>query len=96
MKQACSTWRFLLVMAVASGALMCAPQGLAEEEEDTDPPEVAIAERLFLETRFAQFFFAQSEGEANYTLAYGDPLVDVTETTGSPLLVYPDHVQASL
>src|SRR5262245_24889377 len=26
--------------------------------EDADPPAVAVGERLFLETRFAQFFFA--------------------------------------
>jgi hypothetical protein len=31
MKRARSTWKFLLVTAVASGALMCAPQGLADE-----------------------------------------------------------------
>jgi cytochrome c peroxidase len=46
---------------------------------------VAIGERLFLETRFAQFFFAHSQGDANSPLAFGDPVVDVTETTGNPL-----------
>ncbi len=28
------------------------------EEEKSDPAEIAIGERLFLETRFAQFFCA--------------------------------------
>jgi hypothetical protein len=31
------------------------------EEEESDPAEIAIGERLFLETRFAQFFFAQKQ-----------------------------------
>src|SRR4026209_1801006 len=30
-----------------------------------DPPEVSLGERLFLETRFAQWFFARSKGDAN-------------------------------
>ena len=30
---------------------------------DTDPPEVQVGDRLFVETRFAQFFFANSNGE---------------------------------
>ena len=28
---------------------------------NTDPPEVQLGERLFLETRFAEFFFANSK-----------------------------------
>jgi hypothetical protein len=62
MKLACSTWKSLLLIAMASSGLIGAPQSLADEEEDTDSPEMAIGERLFLETRFAQFFFAQSQG----------------------------------
>jgi hypothetical protein len=54
-------------------------------EEDADPAEVAIGERLFLETRFAQFFFANSNGNANAVLATGDPTMDFTVTTASPL-----------
>jgi cytochrome c peroxidase len=50
-------------------------------EEDADPAEVAIGERLFLETRFAQFFFANSAGDANAVLATGDPTMDFTVTT---------------
>ncbi len=58
-------------------------QGLATEE--ADPPEVAIGERLFLETRFAQFFFADSRGDANVVLPAGDPVMDRTRTTQGSL-----------
>src|SRR4030095_3748599 len=54
-------------------------------DEDADPAEVAIGERLFLETRFAQFFFANSGGNANAVLATGDPTMDFTMTTATPL-----------
>src|SRR5262245_59414078 len=57
----------------------------AEVEEDADPAEVAIGERLFLETRFAQFFVANSGSNANAVLAVGDPTMEFTATAGSPL-----------
>ena len=53
--------------------------------EDANPPEVAIGERLFLETRFAQFFFANSGGDTNAVLAAGDPVMDRTKTTQGSL-----------
>jgi cytochrome c peroxidase len=53
--------------------------------ENADPPEVAVGERLFLETRFAQFFFANSNGDADAILSNGDPVMDTTQTTGDPL-----------
>lgn len=52
--------------------------------QDADPAQVAIGERLFLETRFSQFFAAHSGGNANATLSAGDPVVDTTVTTGTP------------
>ena len=49
-----------------------------------DPPEVAIGKRLFLETRFAQFFFAHSRGDVNASLANGgDPVMDKTVTVNT-------------
>ena len=48
--------------------------------QDVDPPEVVIGERLFLETRFAQFFLANSGGNVNQPLAAGDPVMDTTVT----------------
>jgi len=58
---------------------------IARGQDDTDPPEQSIGERLFLETRFAQFFFTNSDGNANATLPSGDPVMDTTVTTGQPL-----------
>jgi len=50
-----------------------------------DPPEIKLGERLFVETRFAQFYFAQAQGNANYQLPAGDPVMNATITTGLPL-----------
>src|SRR5271170_891248 len=55
------------------------------ESADTDPPEVQVGERLFLDTRFAEFFFANSNGNVNAVLPAGDPVVDQEQTTGKPL-----------
>ena len=48
-----------------------------------DPAEVLIGERLFLETRFAQFFAAHAV-DVNSPLAQGDPTVESTATTSAP------------
>jgi cytochrome c peroxidase len=55
-------------------------------EPPDDPPAVVVGERLFLETRFAQFFAASigAGGDVNQPLAAGDPVVDALETTGGP------------
>lgn len=53
-------------------------------EEEADPAEVAIGERLFLETRFAQHFFALSGGDVNAAVP-ADPVMDDTVTTNDPL-----------
>lgn len=47
---------------------------------DEDPPEVVVGERLFLETRFSNYFYTESGGAVNITLGRGDPAVDVIET----------------
>jgi len=46
-----------------------------------DPPEVVVGERLFLETRFAQFFAAHGGDDVNRPLAAGDPVMETLETT---------------
>lgn len=48
-----------------------------------DPPEVTNGERLFLETRFAQFFKAYMDagGRINQPMPAGDPVMTLTETT---------------
>lgn len=52
------------------------------EAADFDPPEQTIGERLFLETRFAQFFATHSGGNVNQSLAQGDPVVDQVDVAG--------------
>ncbi|MFZ0314247.1 MAG: hypothetical protein WAL85_16190 [Candidatus Korobacteraceae bacterium] len=47
-------------------------------------PEVALGERLFLETRFAQFFATHMTG-INQPLSAGDPVVAVVQTTSGTL-----------
>lgn len=52
-----------------------------------DPPEVTNGERLFLETRFAQFFkaYVDAGGRVNTPLPAGDPVMNLTVTTGAGL-----------
>lgn len=47
-----------------------------------DPPEVTIGERLFMDTRFAQYFAANYDGNVNHPLAKGDPTLDTVEVKG--------------
>lgn len=58
-----------------------------EDDAPPDPPEVQAGERLFLETRFAQFFkvFLDQGGKVNAPLPAGDPVMDTSVTTGQPL-----------
>ena len=51
---------------------------------EVPPPEAAIGERLFEETRFAKFF-ASHATDMNAGLGAGDPVVATTQTIGSPL-----------
>ncbi|MGH7339973.1 MAG: hypothetical protein ACREKH_05720, partial [Candidatus Rokuibacteriota bacterium] len=60
--------------------LLSGSRGWAQEEEG-DPAEVVIGERLFLETRFAQYVFANSGGDVNRVLGAGDPVVATVQTT---------------
>jgi len=54
-------------------------------EPRRDPSHVAIGERLFLETRFAQYFFAHGPSNVNATIPAGDPIIAISETTGKEL-----------
>ena len=56
----------------------------AASPSDADPPEVVAGERLFLETRFSQFFFANGSG-VNVPLASGDPVMDTLATLNGSL-----------
>lgn len=50
-----------------------------------DAPEVTFGKRLFFETRFAQFFYAHSNGDVNVPLTKGDPVLDETVTLNFPV-----------
>jgi cytochrome c peroxidase len=57
----------------------------ATQEAATYPaPEVTLGERLFLETRFAQYFAMNMTG-INQPLSVGDPVVATVETTSGTL-----------
>jgi len=69
-----------LIFGIAAIGMLHASSRAAEM-----PPEAKIGERLFLETRFAQAFFAQSGGKVNATDISGDPVMDSTQTLHGPL-----------
>lgn len=64
----------------------CSSSGTADLSVLNDPPEASIGERLFLETRFAQFFFINAGDDVNAPLPFGqgDPTMDATVTLGDP------------
>ncbi len=71
---------FLLSVLCLCG---CTSEGESPAEA-ADPPEVALGERLFKETRFAQFFAEHSGGDVNRALLQGDPMVAETITLEDP------------
>lgn len=78
----------LLILLSGNGSLVIPSPVLAQDVEEADElPEIVIGERLFLETRFAQFFkqFVDNGGGANRPLPAGDPVMNTTVTVGEPL-----------
>jgi cytochrome c peroxidase len=55
---------------------------VAPPKPDFDPPEQTIGERLFLETRFAQYFAANMT-DVNAPLAVGDPVVNQVQNAST-------------
>jgi cytochrome c peroxidase len=76
--------RVVAAALVAAALFLGVPAG-AQEEEEGDPAEVVIGERLFLETRFAEYFFRHGGGDVNRPLAAGDPVVATVETPAGPV-----------
>ena len=74
------TWLLIFSGCGSSGR---APDPPTEDEGGT-PAEDSIGERLFLDTRFAQFF-AQNMAGVNQPLRTGDPVVAEVETTTGTL-----------
>ena len=62
-------------------ALLCVLARAAWADPPQSPPEVLTGDRLSVETRFAEYFYANSNGQVNVPLATGDPVVDNIETT---------------
>lgn len=78
----------LLALLSGNGSFVIPSPVLAQDiEEAGDPSEIVIGERLFLETRFAQFFkqFVDRGGMTNQPLPAGDPVMNTTVTVGEPL-----------
>lgn len=89
-----------LAMMLAGATLgAAAPATTGPQEVDglrlsADYPEVALGDRLFFETRFAQYFFAHSYGDVNTPLDEGDPLVDEVPAIDRPALPGPFRGQS--
>ncbi|MBM4269499.1 MAG: hypothetical protein FJ144_23330 [Deltaproteobacteria bacterium] len=90
------SWAAALVVAIgvsASTKSDVVPEPVPPSAGTADPvrlsfadPEVRLGDRLFFETRFAQFFHERSGGDVNAPLPGGDPVVNEVESTrGSPL-----------
>jgi hypothetical protein len=86
-------YRNLAVSTLALSAAILAGCGTGETGSSgttsilasgTPGAEVSVGERLFVETRFAQFFksYLDAGGRVNATLPAGDPVMDLVETTG--------------
>ncbi len=75
----------LFILAIMLGSLSCNSGKAPEFETDVDvtPPEDSIGERLFLDTRFSEYF-ATHMTSVNEPLTVGDPVVQqVSTTTGT-------------
>jgi len=79
-----SSWIFLslLLVGCGTGSSNSAPASVAAT--GTPGAEASVGERLFVETRFAQAFkaYLDSGGNVNGALPAGDPVMDLSETTG--------------
>lgn len=60
-------------------ALLCVSTAIINAEE-LDPAEILLGERLFLESRFAQYFkvYLDQGGEVNLAIPNGDPVLNKT------------------
>jgi len=79
----------LTIKIIACVLLSLAAVGSALADNDNFPTDFAaadvnIGERLFLETRFSQYFYTNSGGDAN-AVPPGDPVVATLETTSGPV-----------
>ena len=84
----------LFAVILASNSLRQANAANETQEPDglrltSNYAEVLLGDRLFFETRFAQYFFAHSPGDVNTPLEEGDRLVDNVPAINRPALPGP-------
>jgi hypothetical protein len=72
---------FLLIALSYAGASV----GFCARPPSGSTGNANVGERFFLETRFSQFFFTNSSGNANFVLTNGDPVMDTTVTVSGAL-----------
>jgi cytochrome c peroxidase len=89
----------LFAVMLASNSLRPANSATEMQEPDglrlsADYAEVLLGDRLFFETRFAQYFFAHSSGDVNTPLEQGDRLVDKVPAIDRPVLPGPFRGQS--
>jgi len=77
----------LLLAACSGGSSTPPPPSVAAT--GTPGAEASVGERLFVETRFAQAFkaYLDSGGSVNDVLTIGDPVMDLSETTRSGVVL---------
>ncbi len=75
------SWAFVLMFGIFMG-----PDLARAEDEEAEPAEIVLGERLFLETRFAQSFAAHvANGQDINDEVINDPVMDTTVTTEGTL-----------
>jgi cytochrome c peroxidase len=74
----------LVITAVIVGCGSGSAPSLGGEATKVTPPSDPIGERLFLDTRFSQYFATHMTG-VNAPLAVGDPVVATVQTINGPL-----------
>ena len=79
-----SSWIFISLLLVGCSGGSSAPAPPSVAATGTPGAETDVGERLFVETRFAQAFkvHLDSGGNINDPLPAGDPVMDLSETTG--------------
>ncbi len=80
------------VIAVCLAAAASASDG--GRRLSASSPEVRVGDRLFFDSRFAQFFFEHSHGDVNAKLTTGDPVIDQMPFTAAQSLTSPFRGQS--
>ncbi len=76
-----SAWTLACRMLFLSACVLACPASAAAGTPDSlrlsaAAAEVRLGDRLFFDSRFAQFFFASCHGDVNAVLPAGDPVID--------------------